>query len=195
MSRVVFNSRAISNTLATWCEELTHWKRPWYWERLRAGGEGDNRGWDGWMTSLTRWTWVWASFRSWWWTGKPGMLQYMGSQRVRYDWVTELTELRPDLPSHLKQTKYIKYRKQWFQDIPSGKEGYHSLRIRYKWGECYDCATLVPWENFQEEQRGKIQIKLSRSSEVMHLRFWKSKIPTVGRAGYRKVKCCLEREL
>ena len=49
------------NTLATWCEELTHWKRPWCWERLRAGGEGDDRGWDGWMASPTWWTWVWAS--------------------------------------------------------------------------------------------------------------------------------------
>ena len=49
------------HTLATWCKELTHWKRPWSWERLNAGGEGDNRGWDGWMASLTRWTWVWVS--------------------------------------------------------------------------------------------------------------------------------------
>ena len=54
-----------SKTLATWCEELTHLKRPWWWERLRAGREGDNRGWDGWMASLIQWTWVWASFRSW----------------------------------------------------------------------------------------------------------------------------------
>ena len=66
------------NTLATWCEELTHWKRPWCWERLKAGGQGDDRGWDGWMASLTRWTWVWASSRSWWWTGRPGILQTMG---------------------------------------------------------------------------------------------------------------------
>ena len=79
-----------SNTLATWCKELTHWKRPWCWERLKAGEEGDNRGWDGWMASLTRWTWVWASFGSWWQTGKPGMLQSMGSQRVGHDWETEL---------------------------------------------------------------------------------------------------------
>ena len=63
-----------SNTLATWCKELTHWKKPWCWERLRAGGEEDNRGWDGWMTSLSQWTWVWVSSGSWWWTGKPGML-------------------------------------------------------------------------------------------------------------------------
>ena len=79
-----------SNTLATWCEELTQWKRPWCWKRLKAGGEGDDRGWDGWMASLTRWTWVWVSSVSWWWTGKPGVLQFMGSQRVRHEWVTEL---------------------------------------------------------------------------------------------------------
>ena len=68
-----------SNTLATWFEEPIPWKRPWCWERLKAGGEGDNRGWDGWMTSLTRWTWVWVNSGSWWWTGRPGMLRFMGS--------------------------------------------------------------------------------------------------------------------
>ena len=75
-----------SNTMATWCEELTHLKRPWCWERLKAG-EGDNRGWDDWMASLTWWTWVWASSGSWWRTGKPGRLQSMGSQRGGHDWV------------------------------------------------------------------------------------------------------------
>ena len=79
-----------SNTLATWSEEPTHWKRPWCWERLKAGGEGDNGGWDVWMTSPIWWTWVWVGSRSWWWTGKPDMWQSMGSQRVRHDWVTEL---------------------------------------------------------------------------------------------------------
>ena len=78
------------NISATLSEELTHLKRPWCWERLKAGGEGDDRGWDGWMASLTRWTWVWVSSRSWWWTVKPGMLQSMGLQRVRHDWATEL---------------------------------------------------------------------------------------------------------
>ena len=80
-----------SNTVATWCEDLTHLKRPWCWERLKAGGEGDDRGWDDWMASLTRWTWVWASSGSWWWTGRPGMLQSVGLKRVRHDWVTELS--------------------------------------------------------------------------------------------------------
>ena len=80
-----------SSTLATSCEELTHWKRLWCWEGLGAGGEGDDRGWDGWISSQTRrWTWVWVNSGSWWWTGRPGMLRFMGSQRVGHDWATEL---------------------------------------------------------------------------------------------------------
>ena len=68
-----------SNTLATSCKELTHWKGPWCWEGLGTGEEGDNRGWDGWMASPTRWTWVWVNSGSWWWTGRPGLLQFMES--------------------------------------------------------------------------------------------------------------------
>ena len=67
-----------SSTLTTSCEELTHLKRPWCWERLKAGGEEDNRGWDGWMASPTWWAWVYVNSGSWWWTGRPGMLQSMG---------------------------------------------------------------------------------------------------------------------
>ena len=79
-----------SSTLATSCEELTHWKRLWCWEGVGTGGEGDDKGWDGWMASPTRWTWVWVNFGSWWWTGRPGVLRFMGSQTVGHDWVTEL---------------------------------------------------------------------------------------------------------
>ena len=79
-----------SNPLATWCEELTHLKRPWCWERLKVGREGDNGQWDGWMASLTQWTWVWVNSGSWRWTGSPVMLRSMGSQRVGHDWETEL---------------------------------------------------------------------------------------------------------
>ena len=82
------------NTWATWCKKLTHLKRPWCWERLKAGKEGDDRGWDGWMASLTQWTWVSINSRSWWWTGRPGVLQYMGLQKVRQDWATELNWVR-----------------------------------------------------------------------------------------------------
>ena len=78
------------NTLATWYEELTHWKRPWCRERLKARGEGDDRIWDGWMASSSRWTWVWVDSGSWLWTGRPGVLRFMGSQRVGHDWATEL---------------------------------------------------------------------------------------------------------
>ena len=79
-----------SSTLATSWEELTHWKRPWCWEGLGSRGQGDDRGWDGWMASPTPWTWVWVNSRSWWWTGRPGVLWFMGSQRIRHDWATEL---------------------------------------------------------------------------------------------------------
>ena len=79
-----------SNTLVTWYEGLTHLKRPWFWEILKAGGEEDDRRWDGWMVSPTGWTWVWVSSGSWWWTGKPGMLQSMGLQRVAQDWAIAL---------------------------------------------------------------------------------------------------------
>ena len=79
-----------SNMLAPCCEELTHWKRLWCWEGLEAGGEGDNRGWEGWMASPTRWTWVWVNSGSWWWTGRLGVWQFMESRRVRHDRVTEL---------------------------------------------------------------------------------------------------------
>ena len=78
-----------SNTLATWCKELTLWKRPWCWERLGAGGEGDDRGWDDWMASPTWWPWVWASSGRQSSTGKPGVLRSMGPQRAGHDWAME----------------------------------------------------------------------------------------------------------
>ena len=78
----------------TWCEELTHLKRPWCWERLRAG-EGDDRGWDGWITSPTQCTWVWVDSRSWWWTGRLGVLQFMGSQSQTR--LSDWTELKDNL--------------------------------------------------------------------------------------------------
>ena len=74
---------------------LTHWKRLWCWEGLGAGGEGDDRGWDGWMASRTQWTWVWVNSGSWWRTGRPA--QFMGLQRVRHNWATELNWTERDL--------------------------------------------------------------------------------------------------
>ena len=80
-----------AKSLATWCEELTHWKRPWCWERLKAGEEGDDRERDGWMTSPTQWTWIWASSGSWWWreawrAAVPGVAK-------SWTWLSNWTEL------------------------------------------------------------------------------------------------------
>ena len=80
-------------------EEFTHWKRLWCWEGLGAGGKGDDGGWDGWMASPTRWTWVWVNSRRWWWTGRPGVLQFTGLQRVRHDWATELNWICSVIPN------------------------------------------------------------------------------------------------
>ena len=104
------------STLGSWCEELTYWKRPWCWERLKVGGEGDDRGWDDWMALLIQCTWTWVNSGSWWWTGKPGVLQSIGLQRVGHDWVTEMnwTELKVGVKSpqvwrpRLRETLSIK---------------------------------------------------------------------------------------
>ena len=83
----------LSNIPSLWPPDsknlLSRKERPWCWERLQAGGEGDERGRDGWMASLTQWTWIWASSGRWWRTGKTGVLQSMGLQRVGHNWVTE----------------------------------------------------------------------------------------------------------
>ena len=73
-----------------WSPDATHWKRPRCWERLKVGGGGDDRGRDCWMPSPPHWTWIWVSSRSWWWMGKPGVLQSMGSQRAGHNWATKL---------------------------------------------------------------------------------------------------------
>ena len=79
-----------AETPILWPLERTRLKRLWCWERLKAGGEGNDRGWDGWMASPTQWRWAWVNSGNWWWMGRPGVLQSMGLQRVRHDWATEL---------------------------------------------------------------------------------------------------------
>ena len=82
----VFIGRTDAEAEAIWWDKLTHWRRPWCWARLKAGGEGDNRGWDGWMASPTGWTWVWVSSRSWRWTGKPGCYSRWFYKASDMDW-------------------------------------------------------------------------------------------------------------
>ena len=111
---------AKAETPIRWPPHAKSWLigKDWRWEGWGAGGKGDDRGWDGWMASLTWWTWVWVNSRSWWWTGRPGVLQFMGLQRVGHDWVTEMkwTELntvhlrstgRKSLKSLLKQLSLV----------------------------------------------------------------------------------------
>ena len=92
------------------CIYQGHWKRPWCWERLKSR-EGDDRGWDGWMALPTQQTWFWASSGSWWWTGKTGMLQSMGSQRVRHNWATELMHIYKPIENvkHQEWTLRVNY--------------------------------------------------------------------------------------
>ena len=85
------------NMLATTCKVLIHYKRPWSLEGLGAGGEGDDRGWDGWMALTTRWIWVWGDCVSWWWTGRPGVLWFMGSQESHRTERLNWTELNRSL--------------------------------------------------------------------------------------------------
>ena len=98
-----------SNTLATWCKQLTHWKIPWCWERLKAGGEEGDRGRDSWMASPIQWTWTWANSRRWWRTGKPDILQSLGLQRVGQDLATEEQQ-----HSWFTMLCYFQVRAKWF---------------------------------------------------------------------------------
>ena len=100
-----------SSTLATWCEVLTHWKRLWRWEGLGAGGEGDDRGWDGCMASPTWWTWVCVNSGSWWWTGRSGVLRFMGSERVGHNGATELNSL--ETQNRILRSQYVNEKRKW----------------------------------------------------------------------------------
>ena len=92
---IIGRTDAEAETPILWPPDAKNWLiggRPLCWERLKVGGEGDDRGWDGWMASLTQWTWVWGNSRSWWWTGRPSVLQSMGSQRIGHNWLNWLVE-------------------------------------------------------------------------------------------------------
>ena len=128
---------------------LTHWKRLWCWEGLGAGGEGEDRGWDGWMASLTRWTWVWVNSGSWWWTGRPGIVQFMGSQRAEHDWATELdwTEQTEHLYAEKAMAPHsstLAWKIPWTEE-PSGLQSMGSLRVRHDWATSLSLLTFMHW--------------------------------------------------
>ena len=144
------------SVMVTSCEELSHLKRPWFWEGLGAGGEGDDRGWDGWMASLTRWAWVWVNFGSLWW--RPGVLRFTGSQRAGHDWATELnwTELNATESVHMNALYSPSERWLWF---------YFQITIHYrKNSQMYSVCDNA-------ENQGSRVLVLSCLSESMGLRW------------------------
>ena len=172
-----------SSTLATSCEELTHWKRLWYWEGLGAGGEGDEPGWDGWMASLTRWTWVWVNSGSWWWTGRPGMLQFMESQKVGHDLMTELNwEVR-----YCQQAFHCMcYRNQLYWNISyNNRESYLKvMKLNFLYGflarfyrEKLCCKMLISICALNGHPKDSIQADFGACWSIMFtFRNWNSKI-------------------
>ena len=127
---------------------LTHLKRPWCWERLKAGGEGDNRGWDGWMASLTQWTWVWVNSGSLRWIGRPGVLQSMGSQRVGYNRATELRLQRtflgsPPLPGCPSGKLPSWPHFMWSQSLPQHSRTCGSALSACPAGEALKCVVFT----------------------------------------------------
>ena len=171
-----------SNTLATWCKELTHLKRPWCWERLKAWGEGDDRGWDGWMASPTQWRWVWVNSGSWWWTGRPGMPWSMGSQRVGHNWATELNwtydytvemrnrfqeiDLIDRVPEDYGQKFITLYRRWWSKPSTRKRNArrqsgclrrfYKQLRKEEKWKAREKEKDISNWMQSCREKQGEI---------------------------------------
>ena len=119
-------------------------KRPLCWEGLRAGGEEDDRGWDGCMASPTLCTWVCVNSGSWWWTGRPGVLQFLGSQRVGYDWATELnwTELRT---LHIsREVSTLAWKIPWMEE-PGRLQSMGSLRVGHDWETSLWLLTFMHW--------------------------------------------------
>ena len=125
------------------------------YDRLKAGGEGDDGGWDGWMASPTQWTWVWASSRSWWWTERPGVLQSMRSQGAGHDWVTELTEwCNSSICSFLRNfhtilekamaphSNTLAWKIPWTEE-PGRLQSMGSLRVGHNWAASLSLFTFM----------------------------------------------------
>ena len=121
-----------SNTLATWCEELTHWKRPWCWERVKAWGEEGSRGWEGWMAPPTQWAWVWVNSGRQWRTEDSGVLQSMGSQRAGHDLAAEQHQQQGE-ELYARGLIRQKFRLQATDELWSVMMGFHHWALQHKW--------------------------------------------------------------
>ena len=128
-----------SSILVIWCEQTTHWKSPWCWERLTAEGEEGIGEWDGWTASLMQWPWTWAKSRRRWGTGRPGVLQSMGSQRVGHEWATEqqhgknpFSFLRNCQTAFHSGCTSLYFYQRWMR-VPLGPHPYHHLVLSVVW--------------------------------------------------------------
>ena len=140
------------------CKELTHWKRPWCWERLRAGGEGDDREWDGWLASPTQWTWIWVDSDSWWCTGRPGVLQSMGSPRVKHDSETKLNWISFCYTLHeISNSQHNKQGQYWDADYKWDALTCRSKKQRILWTK-YQISTIMMSTPFLVEISGSESI-------------------------------------
>ena len=142
---------------------LTHWKRPWCWEGFGATGEGDNKGWDGWMPSPTQWTWVWVNSGSWWWTGRPGVLWFMGLQRVGNDWATELNRT-------LLCTFVANLLQSCGQDVTELKWTEHSIKW---WPQNKHSLWNGPTKNIVNIDILSAECQQKRLKPKLHIRSWK----------------------
>ena len=151
-----------SNTSRHLMQRADSFEKTLMWERLRAGGEGDDRGWDGWMASLTRWSWVWVNSGNWWWTGRPGVLRFMGSQSIGQDWATELNWTEPHHnKNHIWKTNsknYTQWRKT--ENFPlrsvTRQGDFLTISIQYSYGRCSQSSQA------KEARKGKRASKLER---------------------------------
>ena len=157
--------------MSTWCKEPTHWKRPWCWERLRAGGEGDDRGWDGWMASSIRWAWIWVNSRSWWWTGRTGMLRFMGLQRVRHDWVTELNWKYVWKKLPIRKRSLLKWYYLWLFEVEAPWQDIMTLLLIGRWVAQGKPRAQLPCEASQHRwsQRRDYVLKLKNAMTLSKL--------------------------
>ena len=131
-----------SSTLAAWCKELTDWKRPWCWERLKAGGEGDDRGWDGWMASLTQWTWVWVNSRSWWWTGRPSLARCSPWDPKSRTRLSDWTELNWTKPRHHWIVLFVCFKERRLSWIQQGTRT-SANHIKWVWTSSFPRHLLM----------------------------------------------------
>ena len=142
--------------LYLWCwssnpmEELTHRKRLWFWDRLKAGGEGGDRGWEGWMASPTRWTWIWANSRRWWRTWKPHVLQSLGLQRVGHDLMTEQQQIVTNYASIIREGNGTPFQYSCLETPMDGGAWWElqsmgSLRVGHDWATSFSLFTFMHW--------------------------------------------------